>query len=104
MNTRRLRPLGSRQVTISFGNVLMKRGSVRSSTVTRRFGGPSPPNAPFRPRVSVRKPGKSDAGVFIVSVQRVSEDPFRNLLRVEKLLGQPPRRLAVALIIRVDRL
>src|SRR6266496_2795221 len=67
MNTRRLRPPGSWQVTISFANVLMNGGGFRLRTLTR-----CPSRlASERPRVShssrVAKSGNSDCGVFMGS-------------------------------------
>src|SRR5438034_7705464 len=67
MNTRRLRPPGNWQVTISFGNVLMKCGGFLLRTLT----GCLPRLAPARPMVSrslkVGKSGNSDCGVFMGS-------------------------------------
>src|SRR3989442_671185 len=83
INTRRLRPPGNWQVTISFGNVLMKRGGFLLRTLT----GSLPGLASARPMVSrcltVGKSGNSDCGVFMgsfstgsVSGPRMDDDEY----------------------------
>src|SRR3989442_169793 len=102
MNTRRLRPFGNRQVMISFGNVLMNRGSLRSRTFTGRREAPFPFNAAVRPAVNLRMPGKSEVGVFMDSIERVAQNRVRILFRVEKRFGDLPRGAAVAFVVAVD--
>src|SRR5439155_9304993 len=104
MNTRRLRPFGSRQVTISFGNVLMNRGSFRSRTFTGRREVPSPSSAAVSPAVNFREPGKSEAGVFMDSIERVAQNSLYHLFRIKKSFGDLPRGAAVAFIVAVDLL
>src|ERR1043166_2537118 len=64
MNTRRLRPSGNRQVTISFGKVYMNRGSLRLRTLTGR-GRSLVFKAAVKPAVSLGRLGRSESGVFI---------------------------------------
>src|SRR2546425_12681757 len=91
MNTRNLRSCGTRQVTISFGNVHIIRGSVRSTMVTGPRDGFSQSSAAVRRAVSVGKSGRSEVGVFIGLSRWL---PFLLPRKTERGSGQMPSRLA----------
>src|SRR6185436_15895497 len=97
------------QVTISFGNVLMKCGRVRLSTFTSVPLLATLCNPAVSRFVNVGKSGNTDCGVFITSFaprvcwcERVAQDFRHNFFGVEKSLRDFPRRLAVRGVIVVD--